>query len=610
MRSQSETQPCGTYIYSNPPLRLEMPNGKRRGRGGHASPQKNVQQDHVAKPKVSELPDILTIRPHPSDIPDSIRQAFPEFRASQPFWSGLEQIMPEYAGSPDAYKKCWVGLPEHNIDSIERSVDTNFTASIVLKTGEHVPVFVKRIHLLDPVTAMEGGYVYPANGGLPAASELWKTALGKINDPLNEAYVDALFANCASLLASHAISPHWCKCYGTWTARVEKYMYDITEEYESMKNEPWWRKNQKLGLFSLVKDEEATHAFLTEGLTDISQDDFTPVDIDEPVDRDTMFAVEDEPEIDADDTPLVLKKPKVSLRRVSSDSETESDDDTDDETSDAFQQFVEFTDFPVQVTLLEKADGTMDELLNIETSEILETKEARWTAWLFQVIAGLTVAQYYYGFVHNDLHTNNIMWSATEQSHIYYKIKKGKNIYYYAVPTFGKIMKIIDFGRATFHLPDPAGFIISDAFYPGNDAATQYNCEPFYNSREGKRVEPNPSFDLCRLAVSLLEALYPEKPTAISPVKIMSREGPKIYPETTSHVYNMLWEWLTDDEGKNVLMTPNGKERYPDFDLYRALASDVHRAVPVRQIEKSIFQSYKVSHDAIPHNANIYDLHI
>jgi hypothetical protein len=171
-------------------------------------------------------------------------------------------------------------------------------------------------------------------------------------------------------------------------------------------------------------------------------------------------------------------------------------------------------------------------------------------------------------------------------------------------------MKIIDFGRASFHLPDPAGFFISDAFYPGNDAATQYNCEPFYDAEEGKKVEPNPSFDLCRLSVSLIESLYPDRPEAAKPTKIMSREGPKLYSETVSGVYNMLWDWLTDDDGKNVLRMPNGEERYPDFDLYRAIAGEVHRAVPAKQIERPLFSGYRCSSPTVPSGETAYDLFI
>ncbi len=167
-------------------------------------------------------------------------------------------------------------------------------------------------------------------------------------------------------------------------------------------------------------------------------------------------------------------------------------------------------------------------------------------------------------------------------------------------------MKIIDFGRASYHLPEPAGFFISDAFYPGNDAAHQYNCEPFFDSREGKKVEPNPSFDLSRLAVSMLEALYPTRPANATPVRIMSREGPKTYAETVSPLYNIMWEWLTDDEGKNILRCPNGEERYPDFDLYSAIAADIHKAVPWQQLEKPLFKGYFI--EKLPANVVSYSL--
>ena len=68
----------------------------------------------------------------------------------------------------------------------------------------------------------------------------------------------------------------------------------------------------------------------------------------------------------------------------------------------------------------------------------------------------------------------------------------------------------------------------------------------------------------------------------------------------------MLWDWLQDDGGKNVLRNPDGEERYPEFDLYRALAADVHRAVPSRQIERAQFSSYRCS--AVPDGEHIYEL--
>ena len=144
---------------------------------------------------------------------------------------------------------------------------------------------------------------------------------------------------------------------------------------------------------------------------------------------------------------------------------------------------------------------------------------------------------------------------------------------------------------------------------PGNDAGSQYNCEPFLDISE-KKIEPNTSFDLARLAVSLLETLYPETPETVKPVRIMSKEGSKLYPATVSDVYNLIWSWLIDDEGKNVLRKPDGDERYPDFDLYRALAASVHNAIPKKQIELQIFNKYKVLDKHYVTTEPIYDLYV
>jgi hypothetical protein len=606
----------------------------RRGRGGRGGAAHGgagagkAKQDNqnVAKPQTS-LPADLHVMPSEQDVPASISEQFPEFSEIQPFFSILERLSPEYAGSMFAYKKCWVGS---SISNIARDESDLFRARVGLENGAEHNVFVKRIHLLDPIRYMEGEYVIPHEGGLAAPSELWKSALAKINDAQNEAYVDALFSMCASALVSSGRSPHWCRSFGTFSSRVSNYIFNITDDYDSLRHRPWWRRNQRLGIFTLVKndEQEETHAnFMTTGISNIGDDDFVEVSEEdtEPVvaaGLNNELVSSSEPATDTDSPIVNLAAPKLRLKPISpsnsgsSFTEDEGSDDNSEDCDDEDEeilQYVEFKDFPVQVTLLERAEGTMDELLDEEDDEdtaMLETKEARWSAWLFQVIAGLTCAQYYYGFVHNDLHTNNIMWCSTTEPYLYYRVhKRGGGSYVMRVPTYGKIMKIIDFGRATYHLPDPAGFFIPDAFFPGNDAATQYNCEPFFDPKEGPRVEPNPSFDLSRLSVSLLESLYPDRPDAVKPVKILSREGSKMYSETVSGVYNMLWEWLIDDSGHNILRLPSGKERYPDFDLYHAIAGEVHKAVPRQQIERALYQTYKYT-EKVPEGMQVYDLHL
>jgi len=586
--------------------------GRGRGRGGVTKTLNRIPKHHIAAPTITNFPKCLTIHPLKSEIPSAIQECFHEFSSVQPYWSALEKLAPEYGGSPEAYKQCWTGISEDILESVTVDEESRFIATITLKDGAKLPIFVKRIHLLDPTTTMEGGYVWPKEGALPAPSDLWKRALAKINDPMNEAYVDALFALLASKLTENDISPHWCHCYGTYSARVDNYLFNVTDEYDSLKASPWWKRNQRIGLFKLYKSEEDKEEdFCTTGITDINCEDFVSITDEKPdITGDAItpiVEVEEEPTAIDGEPQIILEIPRLKLSRIN---EQHSSDSMSSMTET--QQFVQFKDYPVQVTLLERAEGTMDELLEEEQEEeeiLSDTKEARWAAWLFQVIAALIAAQNYFGFVHNDLHTNNIMWNSTDNANIYYRVHKGKETFLMKVPTYGRLMKIIDFGRATYTLPEPGGFFISDAFYPGNDAASQYNCEPFYDEEE-PRVEPNPSFDLCRLAVSLLESLYPEVPDAKKPVKIMSKEDAKMYPETVSNVYNMLWEWLTDDAGKNILRTPSGEERYPDFDLYRALATDSHKAVPMRQIDQALFAGYRVEAKDIPIDVKIYSLHI
>jgi len=498
------------------------------------------------------------------------------------------------------------------ISSITRTTDQSLFATVHINEKE-IPVFLKRIHLLDPLRAIEGDYEWMKDTLLSTSKDIAETTYKKMQDPLNEAYVDSVFALCANQLVTTNTSPHWCQCFGTMSGRVNKYLYNITDEVDEFERSSWWLPHQRKGLFRVIREdgeeELLTGSSAVQGAKQIlgdakslSGDEFEEVvDLHEtkPL-LSTLYISSD----DEEDLPLALSAPRVRLKRLGD----ESSDSSFTDDSEGPQTFAEFTNFPVQVTLLERADGTMDDLLEEEEED--ETKEERWSAWVFQVVAALTSAQSVYGFVHNDLHTNNVMWSETTQSHIFYKVHKKEEVFYMKVPTFGKIMKIIDFGRASFHLPpENGGFYISDAFFEGNDAADQYNCEPFYNASNGPKVEPNPSFDLCRLSVSLIESLYPTRPDPVKPIQIMYKEGSKMYTETKSSLYNLLWGWLVDKKGRNVLRSPDGRERYPDFDLYKAIATDVKNAVPSRQVEAKPFAAFRME-AAPPTGKIVYNLYI
>jgi hypothetical protein len=227
--------------------------------------------------------------------------------------------------------------------------------------------------------------------------------------------------------------------------------------------------------------------------------------------------------------------------------------------------------------------------------------ESAWTAWLFQIVAGLACAQKIIGFTHNDLHTNNIVWERTEQEFVYYKTGAGA---VYRVPTFGKIFKIIDFGRAIYTINST--MYISDDFKEDNDAGEQYAFEPLMSDFD-KEVPPNPSFDLCRLAVSLLDNLFPVKPEEIEGGVILSKEKGLVVRETMSELYNLLWSFMIDDKGKNIFINPDESERFPDFDLYKHIAEWVHVAVPAEQVVKPIFAQY-IWKEAVEASTKVYAL--
>ena len=215
---------------------------------------------------------------------------------------------------------------------------------------------------------------------------------------------------------------------------------------------------------------------------------------------------------------------------------------------------------------LEKCVGTFDSLLEEEAIHVDQTISA-----LFQIIFTLLVYQKLFSFTHNDLHTNNILYKETKTKFLYYKFN-GKT---YKVPTFGKIYKIIDFGRAIYRFKDKV--LCSDSFAPTGDAHGQYNFEPYLNP-DKPRLEPNKSFDLCRLGCSMFDFVFEEAPN----------------PATMTVLQKIVMEWCTDDYGKNILYKKNGDERYPNFKLYKMISRIVHKHTPENQLENPVFARFEV----------------
>ena len=238
---------------------------------------------------------------------------------------------------------------------------------------------------------------------------------------------------------------------------------------------------------------------------------------------------------------------------------------------------------PVQVICMESCDNTFDTLIMND-----ELSQEEWFSAFMQIIMILITYQKVFSFTHNDLHTNNVMYSSTDKKYMYYCFKNK----YYKVPTFGRIFKIIDFGRGIYKFDSK--IFCSDSFQTGEDASTQYNTEPYMNTKK-PRLDPNYSFDLCRLACSIFDYMVDELDEIID----LSKCAPEV---------RLIVEWCLDDNGVNVLYKSNGEERYPDFKLYKMIARCVHNHVPQTQLLRPEFDAYQISKSTISGNEQIMNI--
>jgi len=370
------------------------------------------------------------------------------------------------------------------------------------------PLFFKFSPLLDPLKYLTGTYESYDNT-LPT---LKTSPHPKMADVNNSSYVDGFFYYLSNLLLNQGFL-HGTRFHGSFLAMKNDFLYDISEEVDHLEDSEFFHKNRGT-LFELDQDYHFSDSRKNKDRVVLS---------DEPI----------ELEFDSLDD-VSVQSSKDSL---------------------CYNLHATIKQFPVQIIAMEKYEETLDSLLDEMNTEEL-------TACLMQIIMTLIAYQKVYSFVHNDLHTNNIMYVPTELTHLTYCYQG----IYYKVPTYGKLYKIIDYGRSIYSFQ--GNCFVSDSFHPEGDAGTQYNMEPYFNSEEPP-IDANPSFDLCRLACSILEGYEEEE-----------------------EIFNVLKEWTQDDAGESVLFK-DGMERYPDFELYRMIARTVHNHTPIAQLSRPLFSQFQ-----------------
>lgn len=527
----------------------------------------------------------------------------------------------------------WFKLDESNYNRISLNnanhlVDMNTVVGLNTKELISRPVFIKYSPLLDPIRYMVGKYESCKQpiGNLPSLTN--ENVHMKIQDYNNMAYVDGFFSYLSSQLLNTHNFAHGVDFYGSFTGIQEQYKMDITDDYDYLQCSAFFNKNNKILFKTSHVDNDGYFNYGSHGnkprlqvmetpkrnISAVTIEDFISVI---PDDASQANNADQETELVYTNTNIESKHSSRNTSNSSDDSNSsqttssntsrdssecdhnssseesvwdtdedddcedcdddrdkesedddkESEDDDDDESySDPDTCYAYIKNFPVHCIALQKCDGTLDSLFS---KNALSKEES--TSALMQIVMTLLCYQTAFQFTHNDLHTNNIMYVNTNEAFLYYTYNRK----IYKVPTYGKIFKIIDFGRAIYNYNGRR--LCSDSFAPMGDASTQYNCEPYMDVSK-PRLDPNYSFDLCRLGCSLYDFVIDDD------------DNPKFYDD----LQQLIHDWCLDDNKKNILYKQNGDERYPNFKLYKMIARTVHNQTPECQLSRNIFKQFIV----------------
>ena len=495
-------------------------------------------------------------------------------------------------------------LSKKNYNTIQLNHHKHFvnTHLVVDMSGvEHqTNMFFKYSPLLDPLRYMVGKYEDDTEflHNLPVSTcvsnDNSNNVLSKISSPHNCAYVDTFFYYLSSMTLQNHNIVNCLDFYGSFLGIQKKYKYDVSDDMDYLTESAFFNnknnhlftlqnvnidqyqsddsRKQRPKLYISKTNHNISSVSIAESLSDI--DDITNESLDDCIIYENKLIVDStknkdsEEEQSSDDNSSIAYTTDTDDNDESdTDWETSTDTSNDDSTCTTQEdQFAYIHNYPVQMICLEKCDGTFDDLFTSGNATLENTASA-----LFQVVMTLIIYQKLFSFTHNDLHTNNIMYMETDIPYLFYKFE---NITY-KVPTYGRIYKIIDFGRSIYRFNGAT--YCSDSFGPGGDADTQYNCEPFFNNKK-PRLEPNMSFDLCRLGCSIYDFIIPEH----------------LDYNDYDDLQKTIYRWCLDDNDKNVLYKKNGEERYPDFKLYKMIARTVHKHTPQEQLQHPFFNQFVI----------------
>ena len=230
--------------------------------------------------------------------------------------------------------------------------------------------------------------------------------------------------------------------------------------------------------------------------------------------------------------------------------------------------FMERQNFPCNLLFSEKL-----ELLDFNTFNTCD----KWLSCIFQIIFSIGMLQHLFKLCHNDLHTSNIMFKPTKLEYLYYQIQNK----YFALPTFGKIIKIIDWGRCTY---DFNGFTTNNnIFFTDGNAFGHYIYPRINQSGKPSQNAYNDSGDLVIFGMSIFNEPNFAK---------------------IGVLYDFVKSWFIDKSGKFRMMDSSSFEFYQSLYLF-------DNANPFKQIQHEIWDRYEIPKskiDELPPETIIYKL--
>ena len=452
-----------------------------------------------------------------------------------------------------------------NLDLIKESKTVFFdTNNVLCKLKNNKDVFIKISPIIDPLLYIKKYLNHNHTNCLLPNNNYYKL-IKKINTRYNSCYIETLI----SYLLGQLVEKHICigvpKYYTSFNGSFKDFIFDISEEYEDIKNKDWFKEKRKLKLFEKIDLYDTKEESKEDSKEDIEEESK------ENIEEETKETKEDNDIKNIDEIMDNLElDEEIDENNEMKGGENKDYFDNISECSDLELEekveCVKFKEYPVNCLMTEKLEYTLDELIDEHNYEICNDE---WCSILFQIIFTLIILQDKLKLTHNDLHSSNIMFQKTNKEFIYFNIKGEK----YKFKTYGKIVKIIDYGRSIFNYENE--WFMSDVFNYDGDAEGQYGY-PNHKFFDLENANPsiNFSFDLVRLSSTIHERLD-------------SKNKP---------ILKLINKWMKDDFSNNIINHPD------TFELYTHITKYCHNAKPEFVYKDSIFEDYKIN--KLPQNVN------